>query len=104
MDVESVDLEDVWRRHASRRVSQPALEVRLRMDAGLAGIWRDRYRMSTIEQDGDTATIVCHFDYIVDARTAVLPWGGAVEVLSPPALRLSVADFAAQIVAVYADR
>lgn len=43
------------------------------------------------------------FQSFAEARTSVLGWGQAVEVLAPRALRLSVADFATQIVALYAE-
>jgi len=101
IEVENVGLDALWRRLVSRRSSHSSLQVRLAIDSRLVDVWRARYRTSTIEQNGDTATVVCHFNSILEARSAVLPWGGAVEVLSPPALRLSVADFAAQTVAVY---
>jgi predicted DNA-binding transcriptional regulator YafY len=42
-------------------------------------------------------------DSLEDARSRILGCGGSVEVLDPPALRLSVSDFAAQIVAQYAQ-
>ena len=41
------------------------------------------------------------FETLEDARSRILGWGRAVEVLEPSALRLSVADYAAQIVALY---
>ncbi len=41
------------------------------------------------------------FDSFYAARTAILGLGGAAEVIEPEALRLSVADFAAQIVKHY---
>jgi len=43
------------------------------------------------------------FETLEDARSRILGWGRAVEVLEPPALRLSVADYAAQIVALYSS-
>ena len=42
------------------------------------------------------------FDYFEHARSALLAYGGAVEVLEPDALRLSIADYAQQIVHQYA--
>lgn len=42
------------------------------------------------------------FESLEEARDRLLAFGGAVEVLAPRALRASVADYAAQIVAVYA--
>jgi hypothetical protein len=47
-----------------------------------------------------TMTII--FESLEDARQRILGCGGAVEVLAPPALRLSVSDFAEQIASLYA--
>ncbi len=44
------------------------------------------------------------FESFEEARERILGFGRAVEVLEPQALRLSVQDFAAQIVALYAQR
>lgn len=46
-------------------------------------------------------TINLNFDTLETARSRLLALGGAVEVLEPEALRLSIADFAQQISAVY---
>jgi hypothetical protein len=40
---------------------------------------------------------------VEDARSRILGWGRAVEVLEPPASRLSIADYAAQVVALYSS-
>jgi len=41
------------------------------------------------------------FDSFEHARAALLAYGGAVEVIEPDALRLSIADFARRIVNTY---
>lgn len=46
-------------------------------------------------------TLDLTFDALESARARLLPLGGAVEVLAPDALRLSMADFAAQIAKAY---
>jgi len=46
-------------------------------------------------------TVTLPFETLEDARDRILGFGRAVEVLAPPALRKSVLDFAAQIVALY---
>jgi predicted DNA-binding transcriptional regulator YafY len=46
-------------------------------------------------------TLTLPFERLEDARERILGFGGAVEVLEPLALRLSVLDFATQIVALY---
>ena len=48
------------------------------------------------------ATLTLTFDSLEAARAQLLELGGAVEVLAPAPLRRSMADFAAQIVALYA--
>jgi len=50
---------------------------------------------------GEPVTAALTFGSFEEARTRLLGLGGAVEVLEPPALRLSLADFAEQAVAVY---
>lgn len=41
------------------------------------------------------------FDHFEHARTSLLGYGNAVKVIEPDALRLSIADFAQQIVEMY---
>lgn len=55
---------------------------------------------SPAEADG-WRTLRLHFHSLEVARERLLGLGGAVEVLAPAALRLSVADWAAQIVRRY---
>jgi len=50
-----------------------------------------------------TVEIELAFDHLEQARAALLAWGGAVEVVEPDALRLSIADFAQSIVETYAS-
>jgi len=44
------------------------------------------------------------FDHLEHARASLLAYGGAVEVIEPDALRLSVADFGQRIADLYASR
>jgi predicted DNA-binding transcriptional regulator YafY len=44
------------------------------------------------------------FDSLEDAREKLLGLGRAVEVLHPPALRLSIRDYAEQVLALYEGR
>ncbi|MHB1317603.1 MAG: helix-turn-helix transcriptional regulator [Anaerolineae bacterium] len=46
-------------------------------------------------------TLELPFGSLEDARTRILPWGGAARVISPLALRESLADYAHQTAAVY---
>jgi len=62
-----------------------------------------------IDQAGPTdvegwLTLTLPFESLEEARDRLLAFGGAVEVLAPRALRASVADYAAQIVALYAPQ
>jgi predicted DNA-binding transcriptional regulator YafY len=47
-------------------------------------------------------TLELPFDSFDDARRRLLGFGGAVEVLEPPELRLTIQDYAAQVAALYA--
>jgi predicted DNA-binding transcriptional regulator YafY len=49
-------------------------------------------------------TLILPFESLIHARERILGFGGAVEVLEPEALRLSVVDFAEQIVDCYKQR
>ena len=54
--------------------------------------------------DGDGwLTVRLPFESLGEARTKLLGLGGVVEVLAPLPLRLSLADFAAQIVKLYEE-
>lgn len=54
--------------------------------------------------DNGWLTINLSFDTLETARSRLLALGGAVEVLEPEALRLSIADYAQQIRAVYSPK
>ena len=47
--------------------------------------------------------LLFRFDDIIQARSALLPWGGAVEVTAPEALRRTLIDFAQQTLALYQE-
>jgi hypothetical protein len=61
----------------------------------------DIHREVINADDGEWVHLNVWFDSLYAARTAILGLGGAVEVIEPEALRLSIADFAAQIVRRY---
>lgn len=56
----------------------------------------------TAKADG-WRTVTLRFEYFDDARAKLLGLGGAVEVVAPLPLRLSIADYAAQIGKLYAE-
>jgi hypothetical protein len=55
--------------------------------------------VSIDEGEWPTVTVLC--DRLETARTKVLGLGGAVEVVAPEPLRLSVVDYARQIAGLY---
>ncbi len=93
---------DDWRLdvywHGYRRTQQGLsgrYEVILRVDPDLTSLLRRRYGSRLSERP--TGEIVLRFDDVVQARSELLTLGGAVEVIAPDALRLSMADFAERI-------
>ncbi|MDJ0952812.1 MAG: WYL domain-containing protein [Acidimicrobiia bacterium] len=99
-----IDIAEAWQEwQVSRHAAARGLEARLKIDLGLLDHWCDRYPTEVVAEHADHAEVITVFGWVVEARAAVLPWGGAIEVLAPQSLRLAVADFAAQTTAVYAD-
>jgi predicted DNA-binding transcriptional regulator YafY len=62
---------------------------------------RDTLDGTQVQDEDGWMILVLHFENIHQARSRILGFGGAIEVLEPLALRLSVADFAAQAVSLY---
>ncbi len=60
-------------------------------------------RTGTSEIDSSWVDVSMAFEHFEQARAFLLSYGGAVEVLEPAALRLSIADHAEQIARRYAD-
>jgi len=58
-------------------------------------------RTAHAEQGSMYTEVEMGFDHFEHARAALLAYGGAVEVIEPDALRLSIADFARRIVEMY---
>jgi len=104
IDAGSVDLGAIWRHWSDlQQSSARRYRVRLALDVRVLEHWRKRYPISSAVPGPTRVEVDAAFGSIHEARAAVLPWGGAVEVISPRALRLAVADFATQAAAVYAD-
>jgi predicted DNA-binding transcriptional regulator YafY len=61
-------------------------------------------RTADAERGSSVIDVEMAFDGFGHARAALLAHGGAVEVIEPDALRLSIADFAQRIVEVYEPR
>jgi len=100
------DLASFWKSWCDEfESSRPQIPVTLRVSPALAQILsenRPETLMSPpkIEPDG-WQTITLTFESIESARTRILGYGGAAEVLEPLALRRSVQDFARQTLARY---
>jgi predicted DNA-binding transcriptional regulator YafY len=58
-------------------------------------------RTGDAEQGSMSIEVEMTFDHFEHARAALLAYGGAVEVIEPDALRLSIADFGRRIVETY---
>lgn len=71
--------------------------------ARLAGMGGQETSAVVESRDGDKVILRLEFDSQAEALRRIMGVGGAVEVLTPSALRASVADYAAQIVARYAS-
>ena len=102
------DLPAFWRRWcAAHEAEQAVYRVRVRVAPELLGVWgrtsaRDTPEDAT-EPDADGWPILTLvFGSLEAARSRLLAYGGAVEVLAPRALRLSMEDHARQITLRYA--
>jgi predicted DNA-binding transcriptional regulator YafY len=104
------DLQAFWTAWCTARVDlSAAYRVRVRVAPG-AREWLPHYLGSrsrpALESAGPPdgeGWIECEltFERLEEARSRLLALGGAIEVLGPDALRLSMADFGARIAAVY---
>ena len=104
------DLAAFWRGWWAENGRQPlSYAVRLRVSPALARAWPSggvpHADLSLAEADPPDAdgwrVVTWRFESIYAARSYLLTLGGAVEVLDPLPLRLSLADYARQISALY---
>jgi predicted DNA-binding transcriptional regulator YafY len=107
---ESFDLPEFWKTWCRDRArARQSFSAKLRVSPQLLPyLLRDRasYEVLSSEETGKSGNrswseVVLGFDNFYQARTQVLGFGGACEVLEPEALRLSVADFARQSMRLY---
>jgi predicted DNA-binding transcriptional regulator YafY len=105
------DLAEFWRAWCDGvEHSRPRFVVAARVAPDLwphLGLYLGEGRPVEIQADGPADAAGWRparltFEYFEEARSRLLGLGGAVEVLSPEALRRSLADFAGQALAVYA--
>jgi len=102
------DLQSFWEHWLKQRMRlDPSYQVDLRLRADALEHVRAMLRPTVVNLDDETNTPAgwrrasLAFSYFDEARTKLLPLGGAVEVLRPQALRASMEDFAVQIASVY---
>jgi predicted DNA-binding transcriptional regulator YafY len=87
-----------------RRLFLATVRVSPELAGGLSLHFGDRVRGQVAAAQADVEgwiTVTLPFDTFESARAWLLGSGRAVEVVEPPALRLSLADHAAQIAALY---
>jgi predicted DNA-binding transcriptional regulator YafY len=106
--VQGYQLERFWTEWRDRQArDRPVFGVRLRVREDAMEYVEDALSLRQgvfygVPKASETwVTIDVAFTSLEDARRAILSLGGAVEVISPNALRRSVEDFAEQIRAVY---
>lgn len=106
---EGFDLPAAWRKLQAEMAVEFSFAVRLRLSPQMAA-WLDvlqqkrTFRVGTVlgnAQAGEWREIEIYFENFESARAELVAWGGSVEVLEPLALRLSMSDYAAQILARY---
>ena len=94
------DLDAHWQAICAEAELPPsAFEVALRASPALLRTWTQPYTL--IQNEGESTIISLALESFEAALRLILPLGGAVEVLAPEALRLTVQDYAAQILRRY---
>ncbi|HNT55354.1 MAG TPA: WYL domain-containing protein [Anaerolineaceae bacterium] len=95
------DMEQENRRYTVVLRAAPGIRPRLLQHLG--GQARQAFADADPPDEAGWMQLVLGFDSLVSARDRLLSYGSAVEVLAPAALRLSLQDFARQILTVYAE-
>jgi predicted DNA-binding transcriptional regulator YafY len=93
------DLARYWTEHLSTlAASRRNFVVSLRATNQVTPLLQRRFGedLSRVGQE-----LEVRFDGVIQARSALLPWGGAIEVVAPEALRRTMADHATQALARY---
>lgn len=102
------DLAAFWQDWLERQQrEQPAYRVQTRVTPALAQLLSEN-QPGTVpgepaSQPDGWVRLELHFENLETARARILAYGGAIEVLSPLALRLSLADYATQVTARYTN-
>lgn len=109
--LEGFDLPAAWRKLQAEMAVEFSFAVRLRLSPRMAA-WLDvlqqkrTFRIGQITgqaQPDGWQEVELTFENFEAARAELLAWGGSVEVLEPSALRFSIGDHAAQILALYQE-
>jgi len=107
---ETFDLASYWaqwaaRHEANRSVFAVIALARLGVLVNLENeLGKDRVVRSEEPERNGRVQVQLTFEYLEEARSTLLGFGGAIEVVSPEALRRSMADFGEQIHSAYRDR
>ena len=95
---------------ASQKASQPifnaTVEISVDLIPYLANFYAGRFEKADSQKKSEKinrVTIKLSFSSFEEARGAILKLGGGIKVITPKALRLSVVDFARQVVSIYRD-
>ncbi len=96
-------LAELWRSWIERgQKERPVFIVKARLSPELLPLLADHILVIEDSRPGDDWRLVTlKFETFEEARMRVLGWGGALEVLEPRALRLSIIDFARQVLETY---
>ena len=106
---DTFDLTTYWaqwaaRYEANRSVFPVIALARLGVLANLENrLGKDRVLRSEDPESDGRVRAQLTFEYFEEARSTLLGFGGAIEVVSPEALRRSIADFGEQIQSTYRD-
>jgi len=106
---EGFDLPAYWSNWAARtEARRQSFPVSARVQTDVIPLLAKELGQDCIHQssqlDGsDRVPVMLTFEYFAQARSMLLGLGGAVEVVAPEALRLSIADFGKQITSIYSD-
>jgi predicted DNA-binding transcriptional regulator YafY len=102
------DLVEFWTDwNRQREQSRPHFQVQVRVAPNLIETWKFLKdpllpAHQSLEMDANGwYPLTLHFDTFENARQRLLNFGGALEIISPHALRESVMDFAQQVISVY---
>ena len=107
---DAFDLPTYWAEWAARyEANRPVFSVTALAEAGALPFLESELgqeRVLRSEEPKSDSRIQVHltFERFEEARSTLLGFGGAIEVISPEALRQSIADFGEQVLSAYRDR